>query len=380
MVAAHASPRNWRKSLLHVATIYIYSPTPPPFGRRDWGPHIQLHLLKEADSTHPAELNTDWQTADIETFISKIVRFVRREGLDVLHFHYAVPFAYVAAAVKHILGDAAPLIVGTLHGTDVVTHGAIPDTNWRLRQAFGQVDYLTAVSHHHAQLAQQIFQLPQLPKVIPNFTSPSQIMSKPPNKKRPFRLIHLSNFRPIKHTTMLAHIFVKVQQQLDAELWLIGDGPEMAVTQRILKVAGVEPAVRYWGLQTNVAPILAQGDLLLVTSHYESFCMAALEGMENGLVVLATHVGGLPELVVHNGTGFLLPPNDEGAFVRAIHLLNNQPAQLDRMKTAAKQRAALFSPEAAAAAYEKLYQQSQAIPRSVWSSFSRVTPPVIAML
>ncbi|MEM7117101.1 MAG: N-acetyl-alpha-D-glucosaminyl L-malate synthase BshA [Chloroflexota bacterium] len=345
----------------HQIHLFAYA---PPFGQQQWRRGITLHTLQQAVLGHAAELHVAWAPAEVELLLSKVLGVIRQQGLDVLHFHYALPFAYIAEAVHHILGDAAPRLVGTLHGTDVVTHGTVAETNGRLRQAFAVMDCLTAVSHQHAQLAQKTFTLPQQPTVIPNFIrcvaeDANPRSSATGSHNRPLRLIHLSNFRAVKQTPMLARIFAKLRQRIEAELWLIGDGPEMGATQQILRQAGVEDDVVYWGLRPNVAGLLAQGDVLLVTSQYESFSLAALEGMSQGLVVVASRVGGLPELVVHNRSGFLLPPTDEAAFCEAVCLLDRERGRLAEMKTAVRQRAALFSATRAVAAYEAIYENGR---------------------
>ena len=155
----------------------------------------------------------------------------------------------------------------------------------------------------------------------------------------------------------MAHIFVGIRQQMEAELWLIGEGPDMPSVVSILRQGRVENDVRYWGLQPNVAPLLAQADLLLMTSLSESFCLAALEAMACNVPVLATRVGGLPEVVVHGETGFLFPVGDHDAAVRtAVKLLSN-PVQHRLMRLAAGQCATKYSHNKIVPAYENLYQK-----------------------
>ena len=87
-----------------------------------------LHTLlpDAADTLHPATLHTHWSEDDLQRYTEDILQVIADERLDVLHFHYAVPFAYVARNVRRCLGAAAPLLVGTLHGTDVTRFGKDP--------------------------------------------------------------------------------------------------------------------------------------------------------------------------------------------------------------------------------------------------------------
>ena len=154
----------------------------------------------------------------------------------------------------------------------------------------------------------------------------------------------------------MARIFIGIRQHMEVELWLIGEGPDMGEVVSILEQGQVENDVRYWGLQPNVAPLLAQTDLLLMTSRSESFCLAALEAMACNVPVLATQVGGVPEVVIHGQTGFLVPAGDHHAAVRAaVNLLSN-PIQHQLMRVTAGRQAAKFGHNKIVPAYENLYQ------------------------
>ena len=155
----------------------------------------------------------------------------------------------------------------------------------------------------------------------------------------------------------MARIFLGIREKINAELWLIGDGQEMETVKAIFKDKGVEKEVRYWGLYRNVAPLLAQTDLMIISSQSESFCLAALEAMACGIPVLATRVGGLPEVVIDGKTGFLYPIGDESTAVRlAIHLLTD-PIQYGAMRKAAYNHAQNFGQKQMVSLYEDYYNR-----------------------
>jgi len=317
-----------------------------------------------------------------------------------LHFHYAIPFAFMAAEVKQYLGRAAPLLVGTLHGTDVSIHGRDPAYRLRLRQALRRMDALTTVSTSHARLAANLFRLPVRPQVIPNFVDLARFRHRAPlSLPQPYlvpgrtgqgpsasyngkhetkgrsipRIAHVSNFRPVKDAQSMARIFLGIRQHMEAELWLIGEGPDMEAVESILQQGQVENDVRYWGLQHDVAPLLAQADLLLMTSKSESFCLAALEAMACGVPVLATRVGGVPEVVLDGESGFLFPVGDHETAVRmAVDLLSN-PSQHQAMRVMAGHHAARFGHHEIVPLYENLYQRllyqksSESLPGIAWA-------------
>ena len=346
-------------------TVHLFSRTPPFDNNHSCNGRLTLHTVaptREVD-LHPARLHVDWSAEVFQLFVTRVLDCINTMGLDVLHFHYGVPFAFVAAEVRERLGWATPLLVGTLHGTDVSVHGRDRATACRLTQALRSLDGLTTVSHSHAKLATNLLSLPDPPQIIPNFIDLSRFRSTQetrPNGQagstRP-RIVHVSNFRPVKNTAAVARIFAKIRRQIEAELWLIGEGPDLAQVKDILQQNGVERDVRYWGLQQEVGPILAQADLLLMTSRAESFCLAALEAMACGVPVLATRVGGLPEVVIHGKSGLLFPLGDPDAAARlAIDILSN-PAQHRAMREMAVHRAAHFDQRRIVPRYEALYER-----------------------
>jgi glycosyltransferase involved in cell wall biosynthesis len=227
--------------------VHLFSRT-TPFGDKSHANGVTWHTVtpdREAH-IHPARLYTDWSAQDLQVFLSRVLDVIATEGLDVLHFHYAVPFALIAAEVKRRLGRAAPLLIGTLHGTDVSIHGRDPVKGPQLAQTLRDVDQLTTVSDSHARLATDVFGLSTRPQVIPNFVDLSRFQplkphapiaggageERPPLSRREGgqvipRIAHVSNFRPVKDPQSVARIFLGIREHMEAELWLIGEGPEM---------------------------------------------------------------------------------------------------------------------------------------------------------
>jgi N-acetyl-alpha-D-glucosaminyl L-malate synthase BshA len=344
--------------------LHLFTRTPPFDDDRYRHGRLTLHTVSPSRESgqHPAKLDNNWPAEDHRRYLSQILDCVATTGLDVLHFHYAVPFAFVAAQVKDHLGWAAPLLVGTLHGTDVSNYGRDASVAPRLARALRRLDGLTTVSRSHAQLAGEYFQLPAQPHIIPNFIDLSKFSPVASGKltgsaatRRPI-IAHVSNFRPVKDTVSVADIFARLRQHVDAELWLIGEGPDMPQVKAALQARGVTQHVRFWGLQQNVGQILAQTDLLLMTSLAESFCLVALEAMACGVPVLSTRVGGLPEVVLDGKTGCLFPVGDHALAARLAADILSNPFRLQVMRQAALRRAARFSSRQVVPRYEAYYR------------------------
>ena len=150
--------------------VHIFTGT-GPLANRDRMPDVVVHTitLDGAKGLHPATLHTDWSAEDLQRYTDRILQVINTEGLDVLHFHYAIPFAFVAQSIRDVLGKTMPLVIGTLHGTDVSNFGRDPVIGPRLAQVLKSSDVLTTVSESHAQLATEVFGLAEPPRAIPNF-------------------------------------------------------------------------------------------------------------------------------------------------------------------------------------------------------------------
>jgi N-acetyl-alpha-D-glucosaminyl L-malate synthase BshA len=217
------------------------------------------------------------------------------------------------------------------------------------------VDCLTTVSASHAELASRLLGI-EPPLVIPNFLDLADYRPQPklPTGERP-RLIHISNFRPVKAPHEMVSIFARLLEQIEAELWLVGDGPGLEELKPRFEAEGLTGRIRFWGLQEKVAPILAQADLLLMTSVAESFCLVALEAMACGVPVLATRVGGVPEVVRHAETGFLYTVGDQGQAVEYGTKLLTDATLHDQFAHASLAQALKFDQSRVIGLYEQLY-------------------------
>jgi N-acetyl-alpha-D-glucosaminyl L-malate synthase BshA len=325
----------------------------------DWlkGSGVSVHTLSSAADRGPqVGLKVNWSNEERAEFCSLVARVVRIQHLQVLHAHYAVPFAHLVASVARRLGPSAPATIATLHGTDVSVHGRQPAERMLLTESLQALSAVTTVSNDHARLARHLLALAETPVVVPNFVDVTRFKpAHSPHPGRP-RIVHVSNFRGVKDPRSLAHVFLAVRERIDAELWLVGDGPALPALRTMLSEAEAADAVRFLGATTDVAAILQKADLLLMTSVVESFCLVAAEAMACGLPVVATRVGGLAE-VVHDGTtGHLFPVGAHDATADAVVELLARPSLRRSIGSAARRQAARFGCHRIVPLYETLYR------------------------
>lgn len=290
---------------------------------------------------------------------SKIAELARYEGLDLVHVHYAVPHAVAAALARQI---ALPLdlpFVVTLHGTDVTLFGGDeslrPAVVWSLKQAAA----VTAVSDHLAASAEAAFGLARVRRIY-NFIEPREWAGRSPALRARYAaageavLVHVSNFRPVKNLGDVVRVFARVAARRPARLLLVGEGPDAGTARRLAHELGQEARVHFLGAYEDVAEVLAAADVFVLPSSEESFGLGALEAMAAGVPVVASCVGGLPEVVVDGVTGYLCPAGQIDAMARACERLLDD---LRRFRAAAARHAAeSFPAERIVPQYEDLYR------------------------
>jgi N-acetyl-alpha-D-glucosaminyl L-malate synthase BshA len=256
-----------------------------------------------------------------------------REGLDLLHVHYAIPHATSAWIAKEMLGDRLPLkIVTTLHGTDITLVGQERNF-WEItRFSILRSDGITSVSEYLRRETVEAFGVPEERiEVIPNFVDPAlYARTRYPCRKTAFLkdgeklVLHVSNFRPVKRVRDVVRVFARLARQVPSRLVFIGDGPDRPEAADEARLQGVTDRVVFLGKQDSVAEIMACADLLLLPSQNESFGLVALEAMASGVPVIASRAGGLPEVVDDGETGFLAPVGDVEAMANgAVHILRD---------------------------------------------------------
>jgi glycosyltransferase involved in cell wall biosynthesis len=112
------------------------------------------------------------------------------------------------------------------------------------------------------------------------------------------------------------------------------------------------------GRQDHIEDILSMADVFLLPSELESFGLSALEAMASGVPVVGSDAGGLPEVVKHTETGFLLPVGDvEGMAARTLEILKDEEHQRCLGQAGRRRAAALFSADRIVTQYERYYEK-----------------------
>ncbi len=295
---------------------------------------------------------------------STLVDVVKNHQLDLLHVHYAIPHASSAYMAKQILakeGRYVPVIT-TLHGTDITLVGR--DKTYAPVVAFSinQSDAITAVSENLKQETYNNFDIEKDIKVIHNFVDVKRFSKRPidafrkviaPDNER--IILHASNFRKIKRIADVIHIFKKLNDAVPSRLLLVGDGPERPMAEELCRELNICQDVRFVGKQQDMEEILAIADLFLLPSEYESFGLSALEAMAGGAPVVATNVGGIPEIITQGVNGYMGAVGDTDEMAAyAVRILQDE-AVFQQFRENARKQAAKFDITNIIPRYEALY-------------------------
>src|SRR5215469_2850480 len=298
---------------------------------------------------------------------SKLCEVAHSESLDLIHMHYAIPHAVSAYLAREMCKASRYLpFVTTLHGTDITLVGRDPSFLPITRFGIEQSDRVTAISNYLRQATLDTFAVSTPIQVIYNFIDAEFYRRRPdPSLKRHIAphgesiIVHISTFRPIKRIMDCIEILARVRARgLGARLVMCGDGPERADAQALAAKLNVSEDVIFAGQQPQsmIREYLSIADLLLLPSQSESFGLVALEAMACEVPVIATRVGGLPEVVEDGNTGYLFEVGDVNAMAAgAISLLSNQALTQQFGRLAREVAITRFSAERIIPEYEALY-------------------------
>jgi len=296
---------------------------------------------------------------------SAIVETVKREKLDVLHVHYAIPHAYAAYMATQILKDQNIIIpfITTLHGTDITLVGKNPAYKPAVSFSINHSSYVTAVSESLKKDTEDLFDVKNLIEVIPNFVNLKGYDRKTKDKRQYFAkdnetiFCHVSNFRPVKRVLDVIKVFKKVQDQRNSILIMVGDGPDRNIAEKLSRDLGIWDKVIFRGKTYDVQSMLGISDIFLLPSSTESFGLSALEAMASHVPVIASNVGGLSEVVDHNKNGFLENIGDvESMAEDALSLIDNKEKMIN-FSNSARKKAESFSMNEISQRYLELYQK-----------------------
>lgn len=293
----------------------------------------------------------------------KIVQVAVEHKLDILHVHYAIPHATSAYLAKQIIKRDRPIVITTLHGTDITLVGVDRSYFDVVKFSIENSDGVTAVSKSLKRETIKYFGIKRPIEVIYNFFEPNRnlIGQKPLRnyfvKKNEKLLVHASNYRSVKRADDVVRIFREVSKRVKSKMLFLGSGSGLESVKLLVKKYDLDNKVFFLGKNSYVDPYVASSDLFLLPSAEESFGLSALEAMAYGIPVVATKVGGLSELIDSGVNGYLAPFGDIATMTeQASELLENE-SHYKKVSAAARKKAGSFTLEKILPKYLEFYHK-----------------------
>ena len=294
---------------------------------------------------------------------SKLVSVVKKEKLDLLHVHYAIPHAYAAFMAKQILASEGISIsvVTTLHGTDITLVGKNPSYKPAVTFSINQSDAVTCVSQSLKDETYEYFDVHKEISVIPNFIDFNHYIDEGPCMRSGIApngeliIVHVSNFRRLKRVDDVVRVFDRIRAEKPAKLLMVGDGPLRPDIEKQVKELRIQDDVVFMGKSSDVVRVLCLADLFLLTSEHESFGLAALEAMASKTPVISSNAGGIPEVNIHGVSGFVSEVGDVDDMAKNALTILATEESLQQFKDQAYELAHRYDIESVLPLYEEVY-------------------------
>jgi len=328
-----------------------------PFRLRSFASNVFFH--ESLPASYPVFDHQPYNLA----LTTKMVEVAENYNLDLLHVHYAMPFAASAYLARELLKPRALGVVTTLHGTDITVVGVEP-AFFRVTQfTIQSSDRVTAVSRFLKERTEESLGITRPIEVVYNFVDPK--VFTPRRRGRHLRLappdarvlMHASNFRPVKNIEAVIKVFAEVHKKVPSKLVMVGDGPEKPGAEHLARELGIHRDVLFLGNQDCMEELLPLADVFLLPSSSESFGLVALEAMSAEVPVVASNIGGLPEVVEHGVTGFLHDPRSIDGFVTSVlRLLGNERLRRTMGRRARREAKERFNVDDMVDRYVRVYE------------------------
>lgn len=287
------------------------------------------------------------------TIFVKLVKLFKEERPDVVHTHiyaskYALPAAVLAGVKRrvHTVHTMAQKEQGSLgrkintfmyRHCDVVPVALSNEVKKTIGEVYGLQGSLIPVVYNGIDLSKCIRK---------NDYEANGV----------FTIVHVGRFMKVKNHKILMRAFAGfAEKKENVRLQLLGEGELLDETRELAKVLGVTDKVEFLGLQPNVYPYLNKADVFCLPSEYEGVPMTLIEAMGTGLPIVASNVGGIPDMLVNGENALLVEPNDV-AVEKAIEKLYSDVEFRIRLGNAAALRSEEFSAKAMASGYIKIYR------------------------
>lgn len=286
------------------------------------------------------------------SIIFKLVRLFKREKPDVVHTHiggarYALPIATFCRI---------PVKVHTVHNIAQKEQEYAGKIINNLMFNYCSV-VPVALSEEVKKTIEEVYKLPakKIPVIFNGINLSKCQVKNDYTKKSNFNILHIGRFMDVKnHSLILKSFAMFADKHPDARLQLLGDGELKETMMQLAKELNIVDYVEFAGLQSNVYPWLHNADLFILPSKFEGMPMTLIEAMGTGLPIIASKVGGIPDMLTNNEDALLIKPTSD-ELNEAMERLYQSDTLREEFGKKVKKKAIVFSSEEMAKRYERIY-------------------------
>lgn len=286
------------------------------------------------------------------SMVPKLAAIMRQRKPDAVHTHLDV-IKYAVAASK---------LAGVKHCVHTVHNVADKEAEGRIQKIINTIYFKLGWSTPVAlspEVQSSIVSFYGLTKkqvpVIYNGIDLSKCKPKESYQTDHITLLHIGRFNEQKNHEGLLKAFQKIRQaHPDCSLNLLGDGELREDMERFAKELGIAENVRFLGSQSNVHPYLREADIFLLPSKYEGMPMTIIEAMGTGLPIVASAVGGVPDMITNEESGLLVPCDADAVSEAVLRLMADEPLR-ETLGRKAKEESCRFSADYMAEQYCSTY-------------------------
>lgn len=290
---------------------------------------------------------------DFSTFV-KLYQLMKKERPEVVHTHiyaarYALPVATFCGIPKkihtvHNIAQQEQAKAGKIVNKFMFKHcGVVP----------------VALSEEVKKTVEEVYELPaeKIPVIFNGVDLSNCKVKEDYTKKDEFKIVHIGRFMDVKNHVMILKTFALfAKQHTDAKLQLIGDGELRKDMVQLAQELGVENSVEFAGLQSNVYPWLHDADIFILPSKFEGMPMTLIEAMGTGLPIIASAVGGVPDMLTDRNDALLITPEVESLYREMEYLYTDEKERM-HLGINARKRSKNFSDVEMARKYIGVYKE-----------------------
>ena len=286
--------------------------------------------------------------------IFKMYKLIKEKKPDIVHTHlYTMPYAITAAFFARV-----PIRIHTIHSIATKEVGKFKRIiNYFFYSFCNVIPVSISPNVKESIIAEYDLSQEQVPMIYNGTNLKKCILKKDYDLGNNIKIIHIGSFKEAKnHVELIESFKIIHDNEPNTVLKLIGSGSLENLVRDTVDKLGLRDCVEFLGLKSNVYPYLNEADIFLLPSLWEGMPISIIEAMGTGLPIVASNVGGIPDMIENNVSGLLVDAHKEKIAEAILKMIKDDNLR-ERLGVAAQKASLSFSSKKMAREYEGLYKK-----------------------